>query len=187
VVGTGEPVECPSRGSRHPRRFRRDVAVPGTTLSGFRRLSERSDRCSGVMGSPLPPRRLDGHEVFHQPASRRTRRSAAAPTGLPALSGFWPRGRPRPEGRDAPPGVPAPPATSVREVRFSRVCLTRHVPPSGFLTLSTVSALSSLRSGEDRCRSWGLVIHGALSSGRPGMRRRIPARSRSRSALLLEL
>jgi hypothetical protein len=120
------------------RLFDRDVAVPETTLTGLTGLSERSVRCSGDIGSPPPPRRLYDHEVFHRPAVRSVRR----PTGsshrlrlphrvqaeMPSLTM---------PGQIAPPGVQFPFSDIGGGICMTRVCLTRHVPSSGFLAPST--------------------------------------------------
>jgi len=106
VVGTDKSVEAPPGVSAALRLFDRDVAVPETTLAGLTGLSERSVRCSGVIGSPPPPRRLYDHEEFHRPAvrsvrrptvsSRRLRRPHRVLAEMPSLTM---------PGQVAPPGV----------------------------------------------------------------------------------
>jgi len=145
VVGTDKSVEAPPGVSAALRLFDRDVAVPGTTLAGLTGLPERSVRCSGAIGSPPPPRRLYDHEEFHRPAVRSVRR----PTGssrrlrlplrvraeMPSLTM---------PGQVAPPGVSRPFSDIGGGIRMTRVCLTRHVPSSGFFAPSTGSSPSGL-------------------------------------------
>jgi hypothetical protein len=145
VVGTDKSVEAPPGVSAALRLFNRDVAVPGTTLTGLTGLSERSARRSGAIGSPPPPRRLYDHEEFHRPAvrsvrrptggSRRLRRPLRVRAEMPSLAM---------PGQIAPPGVSCPFSDIGGGIRMTRVCLTRHVPSSGFLTPSTGSSPSGL-------------------------------------------
>jgi hypothetical protein len=92
----------------------------------------------------------------------RTRRSRPLPQAWPP-SGNRPRGRPSTRRSRAPlVGLFRPSSDVGAWVRFSRVCLTRHVPPSEFLTPSAGCSPRTVRPpgtpcGDPscRCRSWG--------------------------------
>jgi hypothetical protein len=156
------------------RLFRSHVAVPRTTLSGFCCLSKRSDRRSGVIGSPLPPRRFPrprGVPSIGRPHGPRTVRrlpQASPPSqgsGRDVLTGpagpdrpswgFTPLQRHRPE-RSVGRGVTSP--ATVRPRSFS---LPRR------LALLPVS-----RTRWVRCRSWGFGSS-VLSSAEAVTRRRV--------------
>ena len=158
--------------SDHSRLFRRDVAVPRTTLSGLTGLSERFGRRSGDMGSPRPPRsfsRPRGVPPSDLPDGPKTARQlpqASSPSqgsGHRALPGHaWP-GRPS-------WGFP-PLQRHRRRDRASRVCLTRNRPSSRFLTASTVSSLSSLADSLGPLPLLGFFAREALSGGEAGTSR----------------
>jgi hypothetical protein len=126
-----------------------------SALSGSPRLSELSSgRCSGGTGSPPPPRRLDGLEVFHHPAcpciAART-----APAGLGTLSGHAPRHRPRSPDRGFPSWGSSP--LQRRELAGPYVpgsCLPGTIRPRGFPPPRRF-APRALCGLEGRCRSWG--------------------------------
>jgi hypothetical protein len=100
-------------------------------------LSERSVRRSGVIGSPPPPRRLYDHEVFRRPTVRTVRRPPGCSRRLRLpLRVQATAPSPAMPGRVAPPGVSRPSSDIGEGIRMTRVCLTRHAPPSGSLTLS---------------------------------------------------
>jgi hypothetical protein len=118
-----------------------------TALAGFVRLSKRvSDRRSGSwVRRSLRVACATSRCSVDRPCPDPKIRTASA--GLDALSGPPPcrpsarsgRGpKTRPPDRTAPPGVSCPSSALDKGVRCSRVCLTRHVPSSGFLTPSTV-------------------------------------------------
>jgi hypothetical protein len=145
VVGTDKPVEAPPGISASPRLFRRDVAVLRTTLSGLTGLSESSVRRRDDIGSSQPPRRFDDREAF---------RRSAPPVG-PKTARQLPRLRlplrvrakmPSPvlHGPGRPSWGSRPFSDIGGEIRMTRVCLTRHVPSSGFLAPSTGSSPSGL-------------------------------------------
>jgi hypothetical protein len=76
----------------------------------------------------------------------RARRLATAPTDLGPLTGFHRGVLPSGVHEGHPESQPllrllAPSTTTIMQVRFSRVCLTRHVPPAGFFAPSTVYSL----------------------------------------------
>jgi hypothetical protein len=141
VGGTDKSVEAPPGVSAALRLFNRDVAVPGTTLTGVTGLSERFDRRSGVIGSPHPPRHLYDHEVFRRPTVRTIRRSPGSSRRLRLpLRVQATAPSPAMPGRVAPPGVSRPSSDIGEGIRITRVCLTRHTPPSGYFALSAASS-----------------------------------------------
>jgi len=138
-----EPMR-PFRGLSSSRPSRSSAsAVPWRPSQGFPTSRSTTDRPSGVLGSP------------------------AAPSSFPRPRGIPPSGPPGPEGPEplpqawapsqgacregplgpkasgSPPGVLRPFSDATDKVRFTRVCLTRHVPPTGFYTPSTGCSLAS--------------------------------------------
>lgn len=137
-LGQTSPSSAPPGVSAALRLFNRDVAVPGTTLTGLTGLSERFVRRSGVIGSPPPPRRLYDHEVFRRPTVRTIRRSPGSSRRLRLpLRVQATAPSPAMPGRVAPPGVSRPSSDIGEGIRISRACLTRHIPSSGSFALST--------------------------------------------------
>jgi hypothetical protein len=137
---------CPSRGCGAIAAVPRRVAASRTTLSGFAYLSKRSGRRSGVIGSATPSasfRRPRG--VPSAGLAVGSEDPPAASAGLAALSGFGLRCPPR-SGRTGSPllGFHAPSATSTGGSRFTRACLTRHSPSTGFSAPSTACSPSGL-------------------------------------------
>jgi len=145
VVGTDKSVEAPPGVSAAQRLFHRDVAVPGTTLTGLTGLPERSGPRSGVVGSaaastsfPRPrgiPQsgRPNGPKTVRQLPRLRLPHRVRAVVPSPAMP-----------GRVAPPGVSRPFSDIGGGIRMTRVCLTRHHPSSGFFAPSTVCSPSGL-------------------------------------------
>jgi hypothetical protein len=92
----------------------------------------------------------------------------AASTGFAALSGFGPRRPPRSCRTGSPLlGFGSPSATSTGGSRSSRACLTRHGPPSGFLTPSTVCSPSGLASSRRPLPLLGFRLEEPFRAGRP--------------------
>jgi len=166
VVGSDKSVEAPPGVSVAPELFHEDVAVLGTTLSGFDGLSERSVRRSGVIGSPHPPRRLDDHEVFRRSAcravarppggSRRLRRPLRVRALVPS---------PVLPDRVAPPGVWHPFSGSGGGIRITRAF---HGPAHSVLRVShPLDGLLSLRPCglAGSAAAHGVLVRRSLSSG----------------------
>jgi len=178
VVGTDKSVEAPPGVSVLLRLFDRDVAVPGTTLSGLTGLSERSVRRRGDTGSPPPPRRFHDREVFRRPAVRAIRRSpggsrrlrlplrvqAKAPSpvqhgpGRPSW-GFPPLQRLQRRDRHAGPPGPTPSVLGVSH------------PLDGLISLRPCGHARSAAAP-------GVFVREALSSGEAVTSRRIAASRR---------
>jgi len=121
-------------------------AAPGRPSQGFPASRSPTGRPSGVFGSPttsssfprprgIPPSGPPGPEGPEQ-----------LPQAWAPSQGACREGPLGPKASGAPPGVPRPSNDAIDKVRFTRVCLTRHVPPAGFLTPSTGCSLADLRS-----------------------------------------
>jgi hypothetical protein len=158
----------PSRGFGAQELFHGDVAIPGTTLSGLSGLSERSDLRSGVIGSPLPPRRFHDHEVFRRSACRavqrppggshRLRRPLRVRAQVPS---------PVLPDRVAPHRVRAPSATSAEGSVSPGPSKARHSPSSGFLTPSTGCSPSGLADTLGPLPLTGFSLVGPFRTERP--------------------
>jgi len=188
VVGTDKSVEALPGVTAAPELFHEDVAILGTTLSGLSGLPERSDRRSGVIGSPHPPRRLHDHEVFRRSAcravarppggSRRLRRPLRVRARVPS---------PVLPDRVAPPRVTRPFSDFSRGIRITRAI---HGPAPSVLGVShPLDGLLSLRPcGHARsAAAHGVFARRALSSGKAETRRRVCCAPSSTVLYSLEL
>jgi hypothetical protein len=167
VVGSDKSVEALSGVCSALELFHEDVAIPGTALSGLCGLPERSDRRSGVIGSPHPPRRFHDHEVFRRSACRAVRRP---PDGSRKLRHpLRVRARvPSPvlPDRVAPPGVPPPSSDFSEGIR-----ITRAIPgpaPSVLGVSHPLDGLLSLRpcGHAGSAAAHGVLAHRTLSNGK---------------------
>jgi len=105
---------------------------------------------------------------FPRPRGLPTFGSPLVPKDLRSLPQAWVPSQGTDTGSCAPPfralrqpllRFLAPSAIDGVRVRFSRVCLTRHVPPSGFFAPSAGFSPHSVRTCKQvRCRSWGSQV-----------------------------
>jgi hypothetical protein len=157
----------PSRGFGARELFHEDVAIPGTTLTGFRGLSERSVRRSGDIGSPPPPRRFHGHEVFRRSACRMVRRPSGGSRRLRHPLRVLARvPSPVPKDRIAPPGVSCPYSGFSGGIRMTRA---NHGPAPSVLGVShPLDGLLSLRpcGHAGSAAAHGVLAHRTLSNGK---------------------
>ena len=146
VVGQCKPCRrLPSRGLRRP--LASGAASPlRSPLAGLIRLSEfLSDRRSGSWVH----RRLLAVSTTTRPSAdrpARTRRPGRLPQAWTPSQGLLLGAGPAPADAELPLlGFRRPSSVLGTGIRFSRVCLTRHVPSSGFLTPPTGSSPRALR------------------------------------------
>jgi len=146
----------------------------GRPSQGFVRLSKRSGWRSGVIGSPHPPRRLHGHEVFRRPAVRAIRRPPGGfrrlhrPLRVPARVPS-----PTVSGRIAPPGVSRPSGDMNRRDPYHP-----GLPHPARSVLGVFRPLDGLRSLRPRGLAGSAAAHGVstrrvLSNGKAETRRRV--------------
>jgi hypothetical protein len=111
-----------------------------------------------------------------RPSARSEDRPAAS-TGFATPSGFRPRSLHRP-GRVGSPLLRfcTPSATSTAEIRLTRAFHARHLPPSGFLTPSTVCSLRGLADTLGPLPLTGFRLEETFRSDRP---RRVSASAAS--------
>jgi hypothetical protein len=168
VVGTDKSVEALPGVAAAPELFHEDVAVLGTTLTGLSCLPERSVRRSGVIGSPLPPRRSTTTRCSAVRPAARSEDRPAAPAGLAALSGFG-LGCPPRSCRTGSPlsGFRAPSATSAERSVSPGPTKARHRPSSGFLTPSTGCSPSGLADTLGPLPLMGFALVGPFRTERP--------------------
>ena len=147
LVGRASCVDAPLQGFSYGVTLRVAQAPPGRPSQGSSRLSEfLSERRSGslVRRSLLVVSTTSRSSAVRPPASASTHRVSHR-LGPPSQgSGLTadPSGRSPP---DAPRGVRRPYKDMGDRVRFTRACLTRHVPPSRFLTSPTVYSPATSR------------------------------------------
>jgi len=188
VVGSDKSVEAPPGVSVATELFHGDVAIPGTTLSGLTGLSECSNRRSGNIGSPQPPRRLHDHEAFRRSACRAIRRSPGDSHRLRLpLRVRAPLPSPVLPDRVAPPGVLCPSSDFSEGIRITRA---NHGPAPSVLGVShPLDGLLSLAPGglARSTAAHGVLARRALSSVRAETRRRVSRAPSSAVLYSLEL
>jgi len=175
VVGTDKSVEAPPGVSAASWLFHEDVAVLETTLSGLIGFPERSDRRSGDIGSPRPPRRLYDHEVFRRSACRAIRRPPGDSRKLHRplrVRAAMPS--PVLPDRVAPPGVSRPFSDFSGGICMTRAFQARHNPSSGFLAPSTGYSPSGLADTLGPLPLMGFTLAKLFRAERPETRCRVP-------------
>ena len=140
LVGRASCVDAPLQGFTFGATVRAAFPPPGRPSQGCSRLSEfLSGRRSGsLVHRSLLVVSTTSRSSAVRPAANANTHSDSHRLGLPSQGSSHtadPSGRSPP---DAPRGVRRPYSDVGDRVRFTRACLTRHVPPSGFLTPPTV-------------------------------------------------